>query len=264
MGQNTVPLTAYFHLPLQVSDAKSGPGVLQQPNAQPIFFQQQTVPIAEEFEAVPIPLPYPQQTVSLPEERHYTQPVLTPHPYQIQTVPTPEEYDQETVPHYEEQPPIPQSHQRDAPPSHPASSTTTLSSPSSIEKPQWIYNDLDENGFTAEERLEHQRTIKRLHALRWVMFSRWFIRIISVLVSLISFILIMITVVLFLQSGHRKNPHMEQDVRGQFDNVDIRPSAAFASIGGIFTIISLAVNVGCCFSKKVLLCPSSSDPASPS
>jgi hypothetical protein len=274
MGQNTIPVTPYYHGPSQVSDAKSGPGVLQQHYAQPNFFQQQTVPVPEEFQTVPIPQPYQQQTVPIPEEAYqlnrvpvpepykrqsvpaledsyqlHTVPI--PEPYQQQTVSTPEEYDQQTVPQYEERLPQVLEQCRRNTPLHPASSSSTLSSPTSLEKPPFIFNDdLDENGFTSEERRNHQATIKRLHVLRWVMYSRWLIRIVSVFVSLISFALITITVVLFLRSGHSQKPQTLEDAKGQYDNVDIRPSAAFASIGGIFTILSLAVNVGCCFSKK--------------
>lgn len=118
-------------------------------------------------------------------------------------------------------------------------------------EPELVDKSLDENGFTKEELEEHQRSLAHLRALRVVFLTRWFIRAVSVVVSLISFALIVTTVVLFVKSGHKQGPHDETDAWGQVDNVDITPSKAFASIGGVFTILSLTINVLCCFSRRV-------------
>jgi hypothetical protein len=110
---------------------------------------------------------------------------------------------------------------------------------------------LDADGFTAEERREHARSLRHMRSIRLVALSRLGIRFLSVIVSGAAFLFIIVTILLFTRyhKSHRglEDPS-EPDERL---HVNYSPVTFFASVSGIFTIVSLSLNILCCLMPRL-------------
>ena len=87
------------------------------------------------------------------------------------------------------------------------------------------------------------RTIRYLFYLRLLVYYRLTIRFITIFISLSVFILTLLACVTFLSISAQQDPSR--------NNVSLSPHKLFASISGIFTFLSLALNIACCASKRM-------------
>ena len=85
-------------------------------------------------------------------------------------------------------------------------------------------------------------------AVNWVLRSRIIIRVLAVMASLVSFVLITYSVVLFENARKASN---FKDSTGANPQVDIKPAVTFSGIGGASFFLSLLLLFACCGSKKV-------------
>lgn len=129
-------------------------------------------------------------------------------------------------------------------------SLMTQNTSNSLEKPSMTSpesstSDLDSDGFTAAERLEHIRSVRYLFYLRLLVWYRLSIRAATIFISLAVFSLTLVAITLFLHIAD------EHDTSASTSDVTLSPHKAFASISGVFTLVSLSLNIACCFSKRI-------------
>lgn len=108
---------------------------------------------------------------------------------------------------------------------------------------------LDKDGFTRDEREEHRRTVRYLLTLKILALSRIALRVIAVFISLAAFILITVTVILFVKfTKHHSLSEFNDDYDDEYGNthVHLTPATFFASVSGVFVCLSFAVNILCC------------------
>ena len=85
-------------------------------------------------------------------------------------------------------------------------------------------------------------------AVNWVLRSRITIRVLAVMASLVSFVLITYSVVLFENAQKAGNV---KDSTGANPQVNVKPAVTFSGIGGASFFLSLLLLFACCGSKKV-------------
>ncbi|KAI9755187.1 MAG: hypothetical protein M4579_004383 [Chaenotheca gracillima] len=89
---------------------------------------------------------------------------------------------------------------------------------------------------------QRKRGRYRITGIQIVSRSRLLIRVLATIIALLSFVLILFTVVYFLK-GQKNLPNAA--------HVNIRPSLVFTGIGGVSTVLSFVLSILCCASKKV-------------
>lgn len=101
---------------------------------------------------------------------------------------------------------------------------------------------LDADGFTAEERAEHNRTIRHLQKIRVVTYTRFFLRTLTIITTSIALILSVIVIDHFHKAtkAHSLPPGMS-----------LRPTSIVASFGGISMLISMALLILCSFVPRL-------------
>ena len=85
-------------------------------------------------------------------------------------------------------------------------------------------------------------------AVNWVLRSRITIRVLAVMASLVSFVLITYSVVLFENARKAGNV---KDSTGANPQVNVKAAVTFSGIGGASFFLSLLLLFACCGSKKV-------------
>ena len=112
---------------------------------------------------------------------------------------------------------------------------------------------LEKDGFSSDEREEHRRTVRYLLTLRILAVSRIALRVFAVAISLAAFVLITVTVILFVKfTKHHSLGELNTEYAGAGnDTVHLTPATFFASISGVFLVLSVIVNVLCCVIPSV-------------
>lgn len=133
--------------------------------------------------------------------------------------------------------------QQDRPETQTASSESASSSQQSLEKPPRIALDnLDTDGFTAEERSQHIHSIRYLKNLRKIAYARLFLRISAVIVTLVTLIISAVIIDHF---------HKATRTHRLPDGVSVRPTSVLATFGGLMTLVSLVLLLLCTFIPRL-------------
>ena len=115
----------------------------------------------------------------------------------------------------------------------------------------------EDDGKNAEFKPVKQRISLINLAVNWVLRSRITIRVLAVMASLVSFILITYSVVLF---ENAQKEGKVKDSTGGNPHVDTKPAVTFSGIGGASFFLSLLLLFACCGTKKVRCgCATSTD-----
>ncbi len=99
-----------------------------------------------------------------------------------------------------------------------------------------------------EKSLKYKPASHRISLLQIVSRSRITIRVLAVMASLVSFVLIKYSVVFF---ENAQKAGSVKDSTGGKPQVDVKPAVTFSGIGGASFFLSLLLVFACCGSKKV-------------